>query len=1119
MVILHNESLVRNDYFTHLYSNNRSLLQAVMYVATTQFSLGQSLLSVEDVVATVKEHDLRTAVVTDTMSITSLIPLAEKLGDKLVIGVRMTLVDSAEQERLPIYQPKVYPKNAKAMGVLFKYLTKAYDRPYFYEQPRLDFTSFYQMLTEAEFYVSTGDINSLFKHDEYGQKLHDIAVCIGWGSVIHDIVPIPSPLFDKINYRSLSCANVISADSSVNVYIPAFYKQEDADVFPIHYSINKNVEFNYLKPSHKLFYFEPKVQRFQLKAMLYRLSKRFGFIPREYRGVKFDERYKWEKQEPRLPKLSAEPMVSLKKLAIDGLKERSRVSLYGYQPNTEDVKNIYVPRLKYEFEVIEKLGFADYFLMVYELTDWCQKQNIKIGPGRGSVGGSLIAFCMGITDVDPIRFGLMFERFINPTRIDLPDIDLDFMSTRRHEIVEHLCDRYGSDNVAGIINYAKLGSKSALRSTCRILGMDDSEYSCSKLIPSQFGFSKTLEESKEAVIDIKNFAGKHPTVWEKALKLENKLRNFSTHAAGIIVSNRPLVNDAVIQISKGQRAINWDKKLCEKQGLVKLDVLGLTTLDIIDLCLSYIKERHGTSIDLRNVVLDDKYVLEAFAKGNTGGIFQFEGGSVKRLLKDLSRNEDLTFDDLAVATALNRPGPIEAGLVQMYVDGKNGMPHDVDHHSMTEALEPTFNVMVYQEQVMKVAVDFAGYTLPEADNLRKIMGKKLPEEMKNESDKFVDGAVKTHGVDRPIAQHVFDQISKFAYYAFNKAHSVEYSLMSYLCMWLKVNYPVEYYAASLTHIDDKKVRSVINEAKKNGLVIDAPSINLSTDRFRPVTNTRIVAPLSKIKFVQAAATLIMEEREYAGEYRSIDDLVERTTERASRKVVNKRVIEAMQAVGALDDICPPIAPVCPVERSKALDEYLPSIPLGHVVIKREMTLKASTGDDLLKVLGPISKALDKDFVRPHCGKNAKFMVVYDCATASEGKSGVFTETRAFSNQNLAMYKADLTKDDAYFTGLVKRAKDKKEKIFNNSVLEESFKILLQEIDVLKPTVVLCLGNQVAKMFDASLKGGATDNAGKVIYRSDLDANILVGFNPSQIFFNPDYEPILVELFETVVDML
>ena len=1088
-----------------------------MFVASTEFSLGQSLLSVKDVAKL--GEDCTTVVVADTMSVTSLIPLAEKLGDKLVTGVRMTLVDAAEQVRQPLSQPKVYPINEAGMKLLYKYLSKAYERPYFYELPRLDLASFYQMLEEGKesFYVSTGDINSLLCRDDYSVVCNKIEAIVGGERLIYDIVPVTSPRYDKLNYRAFLQAH---ENNLVNVYIPAFYLKEDADVFPIHFSISKNVEFNYLKPSHQEFCYQPDKLNNLLSTTLKRLKKRYDFTPFiKYKRATFNERYKWVPQSPRLPSLSGRPMDSLRELSIRGLKVRTRTTVYGYQPSIEDIKALYVPRLKHEFSVIEKLGFADYFLMVYELTDWCKKQDIKIGPGRGSVGGSLIAFCLGITDVDPIRFGLMFERFINPTRIDLPDIDLDFMSTRRHEIVEHLNDRYGKDNVAGIINYAYLGSRSALRSTCRILGMDDMEYTCSKLIPNAFGVSATLLEAKEQVIDIKNFSTKYPSVWSKALKLESKLRNFSTHAAGIIVSDRPLVEDAVIQVSKDVRIINWDKKLCEKQGLVKLDVLGLTTLDIIDLTMHYVEQRHGTKINLQNVSLSDKKVLEAFARGNTGGVFQFEGGSVRRLLKDLSKHTDLTFDDLVAANALNRPGPIEAGLVQMYVDGKNGELHDVAHWSMAETLKPTFNVMVYQEQIMKIAVEYAGYTLPEADNLRKIMGKKLPEEMKKEASKFIDGAVAMHGVVRAEAETIFDQISKFAFYAFNKSHSVEYSLLSYLCMYLKVNYPVEFYAASLTYIDDKKVRAVINEAKKNGITVDAPSINDSTDKFHPVTTRRIVAPLSKIKYVAGVAKLIMEERKYAGPYKSLDDLVDRTTARAERKVVNKRVVEAMLAVGALDDICPPAAPVCPVERSKALNEYLPSIPLGHVAIAREMKLDRKATDKLLEFLGDLSESLGDGYVGPYTGRNASFMVVYDSATASEAKAGMFTETKGFATTNLAMLKADLNKADAYFTGLVKRKKEAKEKIFNNTVLEESFKILLQEIDILKPTVVLCLGSQVAKMFDGSLKGGATDNAGKVIYREDLDCNIVIGFNPSTLFFNPDYEPILVELFDTVAAML
>lgn len=1086
-----------------------------MFVATSEFSLGQSLLSVTDIVAISDHHGLDTVVVTDTMSVTALIPLAEKLKEKLVIGVRMSLVDSADQERLPLYSPKVYPVDKTGMELLFKYLTRAYERPYFYEVPRLDFDSFYAMLRESpeSFYVSTGDVNSLVKHPNYIAHLLEIEKTVGAGRLIFDVCPAPTAMWDKINYR---CFMHCGLDNLMNVYLPAFYKKEDAKVFPIHFSISKNVEFNFLAPFHEEYYFDPAQETELLKRTLGRLKVRYGFNPSiKYKKVTFDERYVWESQSARLPSLSSSPMASLRELSISGLKRVASTSYYGYVPTSEDIKELYAPRLKYEFDVIDKLGFADYFLMVYELTSWCQKQGIKMGPGRGSVGGSLIAFCLGITDVDPLRFGLMFERFINPTRIDLPDIDLDFMSTRRHEIVEHLYDRYGRDNVAGIVNYAQLGSKSALRSTCRILGMDDTEYSCSKLIPSQFGFTKPLEEARNEVIDIKNFSLKYPDVWATALKLEKKMRNFGTHAAGIIVSDRPLVKDAVIQNSKDNRIINWDKKLCEKQGLVKLDVLGLTTLDILDLALGYIKERHGTEIDLRTISLNDAKVLEGFAKGNTGGVFQFEGGSVRRLLKDLSKRHDLTFDDLVAANALNRPGPIEAGLVQMYSDGKNGDLHEVEHDSMADILEPTFNVMVYQEQIMKVAVDFAGYTLPEADNLRKIMGKKLPEEMKKEADKFIDGAVATHGVDRSIATHIFDQISKFAFYAFNKSHSVEYSLLSYLSMWLKVYYPVEFYAASLTYVDDKKVRSIINEAKKNGITVDAPSLNHSTDKFRPLSDLSIVAPLNKIKFVSAAASHIFLERNTNGPFTSIDDLQERT----EKRIVNKRVIDAMMAVGALDEICPPTAPVCPVERSKALNEWLPSIPLGHVAIARKMEPTAKAKEDLLEFLKKTGEDIGDGYVSPFAGKNMSMMIAFDCATATEAKNGMFTESKGFSSTQLALHKSDLKKTDVYFTGLVKRAKERKEKIFNNTVLEESFKILLREIEILKPTVIVCLGNQVAKMFDPSLKGGAMDNCGRVIYRDDLDCNVVIGFNPSQIFFNPDYEPKLVELFEEVAEML
>lgn len=1079
-----------------------------MFVCSSEFSLGQSLLSIDDIVSL--SGDVAKVVVTDTMSVTAMIPLAEKLGDRLVIGVRLSIVDNAEQERARIYQPKIYPKNEAGIQLIYKYLSKSFERPYFYEQPRLDWALFYDMLREGseDFYVSTGDVNSLMGHDRHSSICDSIAGIIGLENFILDWVPIKSPRFDRYNFNCY----MVGKKQPSQCYIPAFYKQEDADIYPIHYSINKNVEFNFLKPDHQDFYYHDPMPAYE--EYLKRAEKRWDFEkPAQTYHMDWSkaQHYVWKKSDPKLPHLSKDPVGTLRKLAQEGFKEKLTKPVYGYRPSLEALKTVYRDRLLYELDTLEKLGFADYFLLVYELTDWCRKQNIKIGPGRGSVGGSLVAFCLDITDVDPIRFGLMFERFINPTRLDLPDIDLDFMSTRRHEIVQHLIDRYGAENVSGIINYASLQAKSALRSTCRILGMDEQDYACSKLIPSNFGFSVSLEEAKEKVIEVGNFAKTFPHVWEKANKLEGKLRNFSTHAAGIIVSSRPLIKDAVIEVRSENRIINWDKQICEKQGLIKLDVLGLTTLDIIDLALSYIQCRHGDSIDIRDINLDDPKVLNSFANGNTGGIFQFEGGSVRKLLGGLAKSGNVTFDDLVAANALNRPGPIEAGLVDSYVKGKNGDIVDIDHSSMSEILEPTFNVMVYQEQIMKVAVEFAGYTLPEADNLRKIMGKKLPEAMKKEADKFIDGAVKTHGVDRSLAERIFDQISKFAFYAFNKSHSVEYSLLSYICMWLKTYYPVEYYAASLTYIDSKKITPIIKEAKKSGISVLPPSINLSTDKFTVKDDRTIVAPLSAIKYVQGAAEHIFAARS-TGPFTSVEDLQARTVKR----IVNKRVIDAMRAVGALDEIEPPTGPINKAERSKAINEYLASLPLGFVFIERNMALSHSD-KNMIRNLG--DKLAENDLVKPFVGSNARFMAIFDNPTGTEVKNGQFTISKGFTSTELALYRNDLAKADGYWTGLVKRAKEKKEKVFTNEILEKSFEIVKKEIAICKPPVIICLGSNVARMFEPSQKGGMADNAGRVIYCEEYDCNVVFGFSPGQIFFDPDKQETLNEVFEIVSSLL
>lgn len=692
---------------------------------TSEFSLGQSMLSVDDIVSYAIEQKVDKVIVTDTMNVSAMIPLAEKLQDKLVFGVRLNLVDELlDDKKLPVYQPKVFPLTEKGMQIIYKYLSLSFEKPQFYFVPRLSMDQFNEMMNEAasegqrHLIFTTGDFNSLLKHP----NTKVIRNYFDHSSRFIEKVEIYNAAFNRLNKIADKWASDLGKTCIVTY--PSLYKKEDQKAFPIHYSINKNVEFNYLNP-------------FNSFAITWNSSP-VGHINYKFASLPF---YQWHKQKPKLPVLATDPDQTLRNEVVKGFKTKLYKKVYGFQPSDEDLKSKYIPRLKYELDVIQKLGFASYFLMVWEVTSWSQRQNILTGPGRGSAAGSLISYCLDITDVDPIRAGLMFERFINPSRLDLPDIDLDFMSSRRGEIIDHLVDRYGSENVAGIVNYNSLQSKSALRSACRILGVPEADYSCSKLIPAEFGFVKPLEDARKEVVEIQQFALKYPDVWDIATKLEKKMRTYGTHAAGVIVSDRPLINDTVIEQRSGSRVINWDKENCEKQGLIKLDALGIACLDVIYQAVANIKSTKKIDFDIRSIPLDDKEVLENFSLGVTGGVFQFEGGSVKRLLRDLSQETFLTFDDLVAANALNRPGPIEAGYVKTYVDRKNGAAFDYAHPVLEPILENTYGVTAYQEQLMKMCVDLCGFTNSESDLVRKAVGKKDKAKMALYETQFVEGAI------------------------------------------------------------------------------------------------------------------------------------------------------------------------------------------------------------------------------------------------------------------------------------------------------------------------------------------------------------------------------------------
>lgn len=380
---------------------------------------------------------------------------------------------------------------------------------------------------------------------------------------------------------------------------------------------------------------------------------------------------------------------------------------------------------------------------VHDLTvEGTHSYNIEGVPVHNSVGGSLVAYLMGITDCDPIRFGLLFERFINPDRIDLPDADLDFMSERRHEVIAYLIAKYGQARVSGVSNFLTLGPASAIRDVSKAFGLDERDYNCSKFAPKEHGMNIKLSIAADTTPEIGAFRDKFPPIWETCLTLEGTMRTVGQHAAGIVVGGCDLVERGVIERRKGESVVCFDKRMIEDQGLIKLDVLGLSTLDLVDLTLKFIRKRHSKQINIMRISLDDVPTLEMVSAGNTVGVFQFDGGSPRRILRDMAKGGTLAFEDLSATNALNRPGPLDAGLVEQYVKRRSGEEAvSYPHPAAEAALSETYGVLVYQEQLMRMAFDMCGMSGAEADVLRKAIGKKDAVLMGKQKNKFVEGAI------------------------------------------------------------------------------------------------------------------------------------------------------------------------------------------------------------------------------------------------------------------------------------------------------------------------------------------------------------------------------------------
>jgi DNA polymerase-3 subunit alpha len=603
----------------------------------------------------------------------------------------------------------------------------------------------------------------------------------------------------------------------------------------------------------------------------------------------------------------------MRELCIAGLQSRYGVDYH--HPDKTPVPNHppafareLVERVNFEISIIEKTGFVDYFLIVWDFIDWARRQGIPVGPGRGSGAGCLVAYLLKITDIDPLRFGLLFERFLNPERVSPPDFDIDFCMRRRGEVIEYVRQKNGQDCVANIITFGTFGAKMIVRDLARVNSIEYAEGDrLAKMVPDDLNI--TLEQALEKSSELQQEIEKNPIarkIIEHGKVIEGMARNAGTHAAGIIIADRPLTELIPVTLQEGALTTQYPKDPIEKLGLLKMDFLGLKTLTVIaDAQDNVRRTRQLAAFDVERVPFDDSRTFQLLNEARTVGVFQLESGGMQNLCRQFSISN---IDEIIALIALYRPGPM--AFIPEYIAGKNN-PAAIKypHPLLEDVCRETYGILVYQEQVMEAARRIAGYSLGGADVLRRAMGKKNTEEMARQKAVFVAGAAKTNNIPQKQAEEIFAILEKFAEYGFNKSHSAAYAILSYRTAYLKANFPVEFMAAILSNElgDADKVSHFVGEATSLGIAVLGPDINQSRENFTPLPDLSPTATpsapgsirfgLGAIKGVgDAAAGKILEERDARGPYADFSDFVRRVDGR----LVNRRVLECLIRAGAFD---------------------------------------------------------------------------------------------------------------------------------------------------------------------------------------------------------------------------
>jgi len=595
----------------------------------------------------------------------------------------------------------------------------------------------------------------------------------------------------------------------------------------------------------------------------------------------------------------------------DGFEERLKEE---WQPRIDNgtlIHNLdeYRKRLDIEIATIKKMGFAGYFLIVWDFIKYARDKNIPIGPGRGSAAGSLAAYVMRITDVDPLQYELLFERFLNPERISMPDIDIDFCIRGRGDVINHVTEFYGQESVCQIITFGTMASRAAIKDVGRALGMEfGAVEKVAKMIPPPIrGRNVSISQALETVPELKKAYESDKQIKELvdlALKLEGCSRHTSVHAAGVVISPKPLHELVPVKTNdRDEFTSQYPMNDLEKVGMLKMDFLGLTTLTIIADTLASMKERLGVEIDWTKIPTNDEKTMQLFGEGRTEAIFQFESSGMADMCRRLRPKE---LEDLSALNALYRPGPLDGGMIDDFIDRHRGdKPVEYILPEMEDILAKTFGVLVYQEQIMQLAQKLAGYSLGQADLMRRAMGKKKIEEMAVHEETFISGAIK-NGIHRKTAKEIFDLMSKFADYGFNRSHSMAYAVLAFQTAYLKAHYPAYFYAAVLSHEaqDSAKVYKYSTELKSMGLSLLPPDVNESGEGFTPIDDT-VRYGLTAIKGMGASSVASIVEARKSGKFTSLFDFCSRLGSGA----VNRRGLESLIAAGAFDSLMPQEKPV------------------------------------------------------------------------------------------------------------------------------------------------------------------------------------------------------------------